>query len=160
MNPVVTIIIGLLLIVGGIGVSIATAALIPGFSLIFWGAPIAGLFMIGKAVWNILQSGRCRMGTNEDGSRLPIVFVPIKKVGRAFGGEIPEYLMYLTDQQRVLADIIYNDLQHEERYHTSGVPPWDITKWRDISVLRDDKGNISHLCVLFDDGTIPTGDYL
>ena len=42
MNPVVTIIIGLLLIVGGIGVSIATAALIPGFSLIFWGA-IVGL---------------------------------------------------------------------------------------------------------------------
>ena len=167
MNPIGKIIGGVFLIVVGIIATVVVSAFTP-IAMLFYGAVIAGLVMIAWGVFQLISRGilnifpqliRCHMGTDEDGNRLPMVFVPIKKAGRTFSGEEDiAYIMYRADKQQALADIIYNDLQHEQRYHPSGVTPWDTARWKDVNVLRDAKGNISHLCVLFDDGTVLTGD--
>ena len=107
MNPIGKIIEGIFLIVVGIVATIAVSAFTP-ITMLFYGTVIAGLVMIVWGVFQLISRGilnifpqlsRCRMGADEDGNRLPILFVPIKKARHTLREEEGIAFIYVSRRQ-------------------------------------------------------------
>ena len=157
-----TVIIGLAMIVGGIGVSVWSynAAEGGGTYIVLWGLPIAGAFMVVRALWNRGKNNghdnQCRFETTEGANPLPVVLVPIDKVAEKFGGRIPETLGQDANQQQMVADIITADVIRNGRWHSdqSRQDAWTIAKWLQLQVLTDDSGQPNYLAIVYDDGRL------
>ena len=170
MSPLAKILGGIFSCVVGVVATIVVSSF-TNFSALFYGAVIVGLVMIVVGIFQLISRGmfsvfpqlhQCRIGTDAEGNYSPVVLIPIQKAERTFGGNIPPTLLHNTTQQQMLADVIQRDLYrapgrlpHVEQIYSRAC---DITKWLDLSVLNDDNGKASHLCVVFDDGSIAAGD--
>ena len=153
MRRTILTLFALAMVVGGIVGSIVshqTAAAGQTY-YIYWGTIIVGLIGLGRALWGRNGAGKCYIGRDSLGYRLPVVMVPVNKVKRSLGDR---YLEALDEpaHQRTLADVIYGDLRSHEHDWQSLVSAWEPSKWQQLDVALDKKGRPRYLAIGFDGG--------
>ena len=162
----VQIVVGLVMVVGGIGVSIWSynSADAGDTYRIFWGLPVVGVLTIGWALYKaaneptigqrMAQAPPCQIDEAAGENRYPVVFIPAERLAAGFGGQIPRTLDS-PSQQKLLSEIIKGDLGLNRR-SSAGFPQqdaWTIEKWQEIQAVTDDSGkNLVALAIPFDDG--------
>ena len=155
MGKTFAILFSLALIIGGIVASIVSyQSADPGQTrYIYWGMVVAGLFGLVKALVSKDSSGKCYVAQDSSGNQVPVVMVPIKKVLERIGSDYQETLIH-PDQQRTLADVIYQDLRSHEDDWQSLAPAWEPVNWQSVEIMTDQKGRPRYLAITFDVGLI------